>query len=196
MKQVFDSQAEPDPVPVSDQLTPCLPPRHSIPKGPHATVRMFSALIQRARWSAQACRFRLPPLEPPLEKEPLLPHLVLRQASLGYARDKQDRLLRHDFGALSQAAQDRPFSRRCRRVAPRLGSRLVYPHSRPGSGCPRPIQAAGRPPAALGQRPPGPTWASRKREIELYILRRPRAFGLAGGTQDEKQGQGKSATHR
>jgi len=30
MKQAFDSQTEPDPVPVCDQLAPC-PPRHNIP---------------------------------------------------------------------------------------------------------------------------------------------------------------------
>jgi hypothetical protein len=54
-------------------------------------------------------------------------------------------------------SQIHPFSILLCRVLPPLGSRLAHLRSRPKSGYLRPIQAADRPPPALGQRPPGPT---------------------------------------
>ena len=75
MKQVFDSQTEPDPIPVSDQLTPC-PPRHGsrkvrTPQRRRSQPR-FSRPVAR-RIAAASASFRLPPASNP--SSPLAPVL-------------------------------------------------------------------------------------------------------------------------
>ena len=174
MKQVSDNHKDPGPLFAGD-----LPPPPdlaswkvpwALPQGQRFQPHISRLVVQR---KLQVQSF------PPLQKEPLLPRLVLILLQIPLPFDPSTESIPSEDEGLRTGPSFCPKStfpsrpRYCR-AAPRLGSRLAYPCSRPGSGCPRPIQAADRRLPGLGQRPPGPTRARRSR------------LGFLGGPQDER----------